>query len=303
MQLENILLIFICLGIGIGLQRVPAFPKNGYIALNQYVIYVALPAMTLFYIPKIELNASLLYPVLVPWIGFLVAFLFFFGLGKLFHWPKKLIGALILTAGLGNTSFVGFPLVKAFFGEPGLKAAILVDQPGTFVVLSTAGVFTATFFSSGAPSLRSILHKVALFPPFIAFVIAVGLLIFHVDFPDSFQGVCKQLGATVSAVALLSVGLQLKLGERSKHWGFLTLGLVFKLVLTPLLFVFLYRIVFPGTGLLVDVSLLEAAMPPMISGAILASNYGLKPKLSNLMVGIGIPVSLITVYLWYLLLI
>lgn len=303
MRLENILLIFVCLGIGIGLQRVPAFPKNGFLALNQYVIYVAIPAMTLFYIPKIELNSALLYPVLVPWIGFFVAFLFFFGLGKMLHWPKKLIGALILTAGLGNTSFIGFPLIKAFFGAPGLKTAILVDQPGTFVVLSTAGVFTATFFSSGAPNLRSILNKVALFPPFIAFVIAAVLLIFDVDFPDSIQGVCKQLGATVSAVALLSVGLQLKLGERSKHWGFLTMGLVFKLVLTPLLFVFLYRIVVPGTGLLVDVSLLESAMPPMISGAILASNYGLKPKLSNLMVGVGIPISLITVYLWYLLLI
>jgi predicted permease len=301
--LENILLIFICIGIGIGLQRVPAFPKNGYLALNQYVIYVALPAMTLYYIPKIELNATLLYPVLVPWIGFFVAFLFFYSLGKLFHWPKKLVGALILTAGLGNTSFVGFPLVKAFFGEAGLKAAILVDQPGTFVVLSTAGVFTASYFASGTASWRSTLRKVAVFPPFIAFAIAGTLLLFQMDFPEAMQGVCKQLGATVSTVALLSVGLQLKLGQRSKHWGFLTLGLVFKLVLTPLLFVFLYKIVIPGKGLLVDVSLIESAMPPMISGAILASNYGLKPKLSNLMVGVGIPLSLLTVYLWYLLLI
>jgi predicted permease len=40
-----------------------------------------------------------------------------------------LIGCLILTAGLGNTSF-GFPIIEALYGEEGLKTAILVDQPG-----------------------------------------------------------------------------------------------------------------------------------------------------------------------------
>lgn len=301
--MENLVLIFICLGLGIGLQRVTAFPKNGYVALNQYVIYIALPAMTLYYIPKTQLTAFLLYPVLVPWVGFIVAFLFFYGLGKWLHWPRKLVGALILTAGLGNTSFVGFPLINAFFGEAGLKIAILVDQPGSFIVLSTFGVFTASFFALGTANLRSTLHKVVIFPPFLAFAFSLLLLLFQVDFPEVLQGVFKQLSATVTAVALLAVGLQLKLEARSVHWGFLSLGLVFKLVLTPLLFVVLYKFIFSGVGLTVNVSLLESAMPPMISAAILASNYKLKPRFCNLMVGIGIPVSLITVYLWYLVLI
>jgi predicted permease len=48
-----------------------------------------------------------------------------------------LTGCLILTAGLGNTSFLGFPIIEALYGQEGMKTAILVDQPGTFVVLST----------------------------------------------------------------------------------------------------------------------------------------------------------------------
>ena len=301
--MENLLLIFVCLGIGVGLQRVAAFPRNGYVALNQFVIYVALPALTLYYIPSIQLNAALWYPVLVPWLGFLIAFFFFYGLGKWLHWPRKLIGALILTAGLGNTSFVGFPLIHAFFGEPGLKTAILVDQPGSFIVLSTLGVFTASLFATGSSSIKSALRKVVVFPPFIAFAFAFLLLVFQVDLPLMVREVCKQLGATVTPVALLAVGLQLKWETRSKHWGFLSLGLAFKLIITPLFFVVLYKYVCASVGLSINVSVLESAMPPMISGAILASNYGLKPKFCNLMVGIGIPVSLITVYLWYLLLI
>lgn len=57
----------------------------------------------------------------------------------------------------------------------------------------------------------------------------------------------------------------------------------------------LYKILLNGKGLEIDVSIMESAMAPMITGAILASNYGLKPKLSSMMIGIGIPLSLLTV--------
>jgi predicted permease len=40
-------------------------------------------------------------------------------------------------------------------------------------------------------------------------------------------------------------------------------------------------------------------MAPMITGCILAATYGLKPKLSGMMIGIGIPLSFITVAFWY----
>jgi len=60
--------------------------------------------------------------------------------------------------------------------------------------------------------------------------------------------------------------------------------------------------VFGKSDLATQVCIIEAAMAPMITGAILASSYGLKPQLSNMMVGFGIPISFITIGLWYLLL-
>ena len=67
----------------------------------------------------------------------------------------------------------------------------------------------------------------------------------------------------------------------------------------PAFFFLLYKIILGGKGLEIDVSIIESAMAPMITGAILASNYGLKPKLSSMMIGIGIPLSLLTVAFWY----
>ncbi len=297
--MDNILLIFICLLMGLGMQRLTAFPKNGHLALNQFVIFVALPALALYYIPKISISADLLYPLAIAWVGFGLSFLFFYTLGKRLGWPNRLIGCLIITAGLGNTSFVGFPIIQALYGDEGLKTAIMVDQPGTFVVMATLGLITATLFAKGDANPRQIATKIILFPPFIAFVVACTMNVLHFDFIELFQKVFQKLGGTVTPVALISVGLQLKVDKESQHWKFLRLGLLFKLIITPAIFFLVYRLILGGKGLTVDVSILESAMAPMITGAILASNYGLKPKLSSMMVGIGIPLSFATIALWY----
>ncbi|WP_338378556.1 AEC family transporter [uncultured Flavobacterium sp.] len=297
--MDNLLLIFICLLIGVSFQYAKALPKNMHVVLNQFVIYVSLPGLALYYIPKIEISTSLLYPLGIAWLGFGLAFVFFYSLGKYLGWSKKLIGCLILTAGLGNTSFVGFPVVEALYGSKGIETAIVIDQPGSFVVMATLGIIVATLFSREELSLNAIVKKILFFPPFIAFVVAVLLNIFNVDFPVDLQSVFQRIGSTVTPIALIAVGLQLKIERKSKHWTFLSLGLLFKLMITPVFFFILYKKIFGASGLMIDVSIIESAMAPMITGAILASTYGLKPKLSSMMVGIGIPLSFITLAFWY----
>lgn len=297
--MDNILLIFICLLIGIAFQYVKSFPKNMYVSLNQFVIYVSLPALALYYIPKIEISTALLYPLGIAWLGFGLAFIFFYSLGTYLGWSKKLIGCLVLTAGLGNTSFVGFPVVEALFGSKGIETAIVIDQPGTFVVMATMGIIVATLFSRETLSTKNIIKKIMFFPPFIAFLVAVLLNVFKVDFSQDFQSVFQRIGSTVTPIALIAVGLQLKFERHSLHWGFLSLGLLFKLIITPVFFFILYKKILGASGIMIDVSIIESAMAPMITGAILASSYGLKPKLSSMMVGIGIPLSFITLAFWY----
>ncbi len=297
--MENIILIFLCLLVGFVLQRVKDFPANSYKTLNLFVIYIALPALSLYYIPKIDLSIKLLYPIGIAWIGFLIAFLFFSLLGKALGWSRKLIGCLTLTAGLGNTSFVGFPIIETLFGKKGLETAIIVDQPGTFVVLSTLAIVVASLYSNKEVSFPILVKKIAFFPPFITFVMACVMNICGFDFSDVMQLVFQKLGATVTPVALLAVGLQLKFDRNSKHWQFLGLGLFFKLMLMPAFFYILYVLLLHQNSEMIQISITESAMAPMITGAILASTYGLKPKLSSMMVGFGIPISFITIAFWH----
>lgn len=300
--MSNLILLFVCLIIGIVLKKSKIIPDNFHTSLNAFVINISLSAFSLYYISKIELNSSVIYPVLVVWIGIFAAILFFAGLGKIFGWKSSLIGALIMCAGFGNTSFVGIPLIQAMYGEEGLKTVMLVDQPG-FVALSTVGILVANFYSGSKDSLLKHLSKILKFPPFIAFVIALLLNVFSIEIPKDFDEVLMKLGATTVPLALVSVGSQMQWKKIEKKEGFhLFIGLLFKLVLLPLLILVIYKYIFHQSGDVIDICILEAAMAPMITAAIIASAHDLEPKFCNLMVAVGIPLSILTVGIWHLLL-
>ncbi|WP_317165157.1 AEC family transporter [Flavobacterium ajazii] len=299
LDMNNFILIFFFLFLGLLLQKVKGFPSNTYKILNKIVIYLCLPAITLYHIPKIKWSNELLFPIGAGWITFILAFVFFHLLGKKLKWSNKLIGCLILTAGLSNSSFLGYPIIEALFGKKGLETAVLVDQPGTFVVVSTLGVFVAAFYSKGSPDTLSIIRKVLLFPPFLMFVLACLMNVYDYDLDSNIQSILLKVGSFVTPLALLSVGLQLSFDRKSQHWKFLRLGLFFKLILVPFVILVLYVFIFNQHSEAIKITIMETAMAPMITGAILASTYGLKPKLSSMMVGFGIPISFLTLAIWY----
>lgn len=297
--MSNFILIFVFLFLGILLQNIKQFPKDIYKFINKIVIYICLPSLALYYIPKIKWSNDLLFPISIAWIGFIVAYLLFTLLGKKFGWSKKLVGCLIITAGLGNTSFLGFPIIEALYGQEGMKTAILVDQPGSFVVLSTLGILVATVFSNGSSNGFHIAKKILFFPPFLTFILACVMNFYNFQFLDYVESILQNTGKIMTPLAMISVGLQLQFDRKSQHWKFLALGLSYKLVLTPLMFYLLYVVLLHQHTKIIQVAIMESAMAPMITASILASSHGLKPKLSSMMIGFGIPISFITLIFWY----
>ncbi|HJS00562.1 MAG TPA: AEC family transporter [Flavobacterium sp.] len=298
----NIIIIFVSLMLGIACQHLSWFPTQSYKKLNKFIINFCLPALTLYFIPKVKWEIELLYPIGAAWISFAFSILFFAILGYYFKWSKKLTGALIITSGFANTSFLGFPIIEALYGKSGLETAILVDQPGCFVVLSTFGVLVAISYSNGSTSLVEMLKKIVFFLPFIAFCTSILMNVFGYEFIDEIQFGLKKIGSLITPLAMFSVGLQLKFDSKSKHFPFLALGLFFKLILMPLFIYVLYVLVLKQHGPQIDVTVLEMAMAPMITACIIASTHGLKPKLCSMMIGFGIPLSFLTLVFWYFLL-
>jgi predicted permease len=78
-------------------------------------------------------------------------------------------------------------------------------------VLSTLGITVACVYSSRTASWREIGRRVATFPPLVALLLA--LVLSSVTYPDWLSGALHGIGDTLAPLALVSVGLQLKLGE------------------------------------------------------------------------------------------
>jgi hypothetical protein len=287
----------LCFAAGGLLRYSGRMPENAPATLNSFIIHVSLPALTLLYIHPLRLSGDMLFTALMAWLVFGLAAGFFWLMGRWLKLPRATVGALILVGGLGNTSFFGLPMVEAFYGKEGLATAIIADQLGSFFALSILGITFAGIYSSGRPAAAQIVRRIVLFPPFISLLLA--LLLIPLDYADWFTALLRRLGDTLAPLALLSVGLQLRLGHLAEHRRHLALGLGFKLVLAPWLVYLLYVQLLGAQGQAIQVTLFEAAMPPMITAAIVASEHDLDPPLANLMVAVGLLISFVTLYGWW----
>lgn len=300
--MSNLILLFVCIFLGILLRKAKAVPENFHTSLNAFVINISLSALSFYYISKVQISSKVLFPIAVPWIGILAAILFFLVLGKIFSWKHSVIGALIMCAGFGNTSFVGIPVIQVLYGEEGIKTVMLVDQPN-MVVLFTIGILVSNYFSGSGDSIIIHFKKILKMPPFIAFLAALVVNFFSIEIPKDIDEVFFKLASTTVPLALISVGSQMQWKKlEPKENFYLFWGLLFKLIIYPLIILIIYKFIFHQSGEMIEISILEAAMAPMITAAIIAASHNLEPKLCNLMVAIGIPVSFITLAAWYFIL-
>jgi predicted permease len=125
-----------------------------------------------------------------------------------------------------------------------------------------------------------------------------GLALRPVDIPRQLDQALASLGATLTPVALFAVGLQLHIEALRVWWREVALGLAVKLVAAPAVVVGIYFGVGAFGDPSVDVALFETAMPPMVAGSIMASRAGLATPLPSLLVGVGVPVSFLTLPAW-----
>ncbi|NWF89565.1 MAG: AEC family transporter [Ignavibacteriaceae bacterium] len=297
----NFLLIGICFLLGILLRRFNRIPEETPRVLNSFIIYISLPALAILYIHNVKISFEILIPISAAWFLFGFAAIVFIWLSSKLNWDRSLTGTMILVCGLGNTSFLGLPMIEVFFGKEGIPTGLLIDQMGSFLVLSTLGIFTASYFSGAKFDMKTVLKRIAVFPPFISIIIAFLLL--PVDYPKEMISLLEKLGSTLTPLALFSVGFQLRLTHLNKHKMDLAVGLFFKLILAPAVLYLFYFFITHERGLTFDVTIFESAMPPMITAAIVAAEYKLNRELAAMLVGIGILLSFVTLSGWWMILV
>jgi predicted permease len=300
--MDNVILLAACFALGILLRMSGRLPDAAPAALNGFVINVSLPALTLLTVRRLELQPQLALAVLTPWLLFGLGAAFFWIAGRALGMSRSTTGALTLTGAMANTSFIGIPMIETWYGPAYVGLGVVIDQLGSYLVLSTLGLVVAGVCASRDTRFdaMALARKLVRFAPFVALVVA--LVLSPVVYPEWLEALLGRLAATLVPLALVSVGMQLRLSQMRGRTSALALGLTFKLVIGPALVLVLLAGVLGQRGPVIQVSVFEAAMGPMIGAAIVAMDHDLDPALVTLMVGIGVPLSFATLAAWWWLL-
>lgn len=266
--------------------RIPALADT-------FVLQCALPALIFSKISQMDFDGAVFTPVALAWCSMALAAVVFFLIGRILNWTRQSVGALLLVGVLGNTSFLGLGLVEGLLGEKYLSSAIAYDQLGTFLALALYGSFVASRWGRDAFDVVSVIRRLFTFAPFLALLGALVARNFTV--PNLVFDVFDPLGRAVGPVAMGALGLRFQLRVPVRVRRQAVFGLAVKMLLIPCLLL----MVAWGWGSLDDVawkaSILESAMPPMITAGIVAVGAGMDEDLVAFMVGIGTLLSFATV--------
>ena len=287
-------LLLLALGRTLSWRRL--VPDSAPDALNIVVLYICMPASILLQVPKLQFSSTTLSVVLVPWLLLGLSTLLVLAAARLLRLQRADTAVLLLEVPLGNTSFLGYALVPVLASQAAMPFAVLYDQFGSFLILSTFGLSVIAVYSGGArPSPAVVLGRVMRFPPFLALVVALTLM--PAQPPEEIVKVLQQLANAMLPMVGLALGMQLRLRLPRAQLLPLGLGLTGKLLLLPLLAWALSLLL----GLHPDARaavVLESAMPPMITAAALAAMARLSPELGSALVGYGVVLSMFTLPMW-----
>ncbi|MGB5792480.1 AEC family transporter [Poseidonibacter sp.] len=290
--MENFALIGFAIIVGYVLQKLHIFPEETPNILNKFIIYISLPAIILLQVPKLNFSFDILVPAIISWLVMGLSAVLVIVISKMFNWSKSITGSLLLVAILTNSSIMGIPIINAYLGEEALPYVLIYDQLGTFIALAVYGAFVTAYYSSNSSiSSKVIIQKILTFPSFLALLVA--LLFLGQSFPPLLTSILTTFANTLIPVALVAVGLQLQFKLPKNDIKPLSIALIIKLAIAPLI-AYIITITFGWNNLAGQVSIFEAGMAPMITAGAMASMAGLAPRLSIAIVGYGILISFIT---------
>ncbi len=293
----NFVLIGVCILAGMILKETKSIHPDAHKGINTWILYLALPAVSFKYLPKVQWSLEMIFPIAATFFTAVCAFFFMKWYSKRKEYSERSRSTLELVSGYSNTSFIGFPLISAFYGERLLSIAIICDQT-MFFSLSTLGIITAIRggSKSGNGSAQFIFKRLITFPPLLGCIAALTLSPF-IDFTFA-EPLFDKLAATLSPLALFSVGLQLKFNGWKKLIPQMSVSMFYKLIAAPAIslgLVFLFGI----TGYVAKITVFESAMPTVVTSSIIAEQFRLNTKLTNLTIGFSIITGFFTTAIWY----
>ncbi|MGY2716080.1 malate permease and related proteins [Thermostichus sp. MS-CIW-19] len=280
-------------------------------ALGRFMFWVGVPLGTLGFMQTADLSGQLWAAPLVCWLATGLGYTLASAWLQWQHhtwqgkkdwdpwlWSRGRRGSFYLTATLGNTGYLGYPICLAVGGSAYFGWALFYDLLGTLLAAYGLGVWVASRYSASFTPPWQATLRVLSSPTLWSFF--VGLAMARHPLPEWLaQGLTAFAWSTIP-LSLILLGIRL---AQVPHWGSLrpaAAALFIKIVVLPLL-VGLGLALTPYPPLAKLVLVLQTGMPPAIATLVLAEEYDLDRELTATALALGYVAALLTLPFWLLL--
>ncbi|PRM90539.1 transporter [Aliarcobacter cryaerophilus] len=264
--------------------------------LVDFIIYFSLPAIVFSKIYPLALDTKILWLILM-FMGIIFFNLFLsYAIGKMMKLSRVTLATFMIMATFGNTSFIGFSYIDAFYGQDYIVYGVIYDIFGSFLLLVSIGMIIITWGSGRKNSVLNISKSIFLFPPMIMFIITIFAKNFEI--PKFLIYTSQNLGSTLVPIAMIAIGMKLELKHIFSKLHIVTVAVVLKMLIVPIIVLFIFKYFYGIDETWVKVTIIEVAMPPMTMAAVLAIKGGLDEKIAINSLVLGVILSLFTITLF-----
>ena len=289
---SSITILLALIALALLLKRIGLVAEHHGEVFSKLITRITLPALILFSLARTEVLVTEIELALI----FAAATVVCLGGGwlaaRLLELDRARTGAVILAAGFGNSSMLGFALVSEVFPSnvDALTEAAVLSSLGAQPLIFTFGALIAMYYGAVEPTPGGrMAHTLGYFrsPIFLAFAGGIGLSALfgpmaNPVYASILDGV-HVVGAANTFLVVMSVGLMLEPRGMRDVLPVVCLVAAIKLLLMPLL------AWLPTAGMSLpawqmEVLVLEASMPCGLLAVVIASAYGCDARLASRLV-------------------
>jgi predicted permease len=291
--------------IGFACGKLKALPESGLAWMNFFLLYVSLPALffrIMARTPFEQLNN-------VPFVlATTLATASMFGVSAL---ASRLAGVRsakeTIMSGLGgaygNIGYMGPGLALSTIGQNAAVPVALIFCFDSILIFSLAPLLMALFGDdklSAGQTAKVVVRQIALNPLILGSAAGALAAAFHFQTPIAIDRTLEFLQGSSAPVALFALGVTVALRPLARMPWELPAIIMVKLVLHPIVVIWLLLLFGPFPLEWMATALLMASLPPALSVFVLANQYNtwIEQASATVLVGTFVSVVTLTAMMW-----
>ncbi len=281
--INSILVIVFIYALALLLRWKGTLAEEHSLTLARIVIDVCVPAMIFVSLANQSIRLEQIAPALTM-LGLELSCIALAWTGAAaLKFNKAQQGAIVFCSAFGSSTFLGYSIITQIFPNTpeALSEAVLISEIGVGYPIFILGPVLAAYFGSKEIDLKlQWKSSLSFFKSPVFFALFIGIVWGHFQLPGQenvflapiFQ-LCNVLASALTPIAILSVGLMFRPLHLRTIAVPLTIVILLKLIIKPLLAGSL-AIQFGFPELWKEVLVLLAAMPPAVLGVVFLRRYG-----------------------------